>query len=94
MSYTFKSSATTNLTMLSESAEKILSLIGKSPTPTGIIILEHIDHAILKLEQAMALEKNKKDAGGKTSTSDQEENEEDTWHDSDITLEQRAWPFL
>ncbi|MGL4666882.1 MAG: DUF1840 family protein, partial [Saezia sp.] len=62
--------------------------------PTGIIILEHIDSAILKLEQAMTLEKNKKDTGGKTSTSDQEENEEDTWHDSDITLEQRAWPFL
>lgn len=94
MTYIFKSSVTGNLTMLSKDAETILKIVGKSPSPKGIITSEQISGAISALQQAIGLEKNLK---GKQNAKDHLDSLEDDEEEDDaysISLEQRAWPFL
>ena len=93
----FKSAVTGDLTLLSESAEKILSIMGKQPTPTGIITSKQIDHALLMLQQAIAVEKRGETASSppaKDNFVEKEDAKADGWADNSISLKQRAWSFI
>lgn len=86
MLYKFQSKADSDLFMNAGPAERILSIIGKSPAPKGIIEAADIPAAIAALEAAVAEEEQARAeaveaAGGATGA-------------QPIGLKQRAWPFI
>ena len=94
MPYIFKSSATGNLILLTESAEKILRIIGKIPAPAGIITTDQINHAIQLLQQAIEQEKAQDQTEKSTLTPEESDDADPAWSNREITLHQRAWPFI
>lgn len=50
MLYRFKSQATADLILLPDDGETVLRLLGKMPSPTGIITVEQLPEAIATLE--------------------------------------------
>ena len=53
MLYKFKSQAAGDVIMLDLNGEQMLSIIGKEPSPKGIITLQQIPAAIAALEAAI-----------------------------------------
>lgn len=88
MLYEFKCRATGSVVMTQKVAERILSIIGKSPGPTGIIVQAQMANAIAALEQAVAQER----AQGEPV----EEDDEWSRHNQPppVSLNQRAWPLI
>ena len=88
MLYEFKCRATGSVVMTQKVAERILSIIDKSPGPTGIIVQAQMANAIAALEQAVAQER----AQGEPAQDD------DEWVRSNrpppVSLGQRAWPLI
>lgn len=89
MIYKFKSQATADLLMTQPVGDRVLSLIGKSPSSQGIIDVDQIPAALSALEAAVDSEgPNAADVG------------DDTAHRSDfkstdhVTLRQRVWPMV
>ena len=56
MLYKFKSRATADLILLEAHAWRLLQIIGKEPTPHGIVMVAQIPAAIAALEAAVALD--------------------------------------
>ncbi|MFM9994057.1 MAG: DUF1840 domain-containing protein [Burkholderiaceae bacterium] len=52
MLYKFKSKATGNLIMLEADGDRIMEIIGKSPSAKGIMEVDEMAQALLALEQA------------------------------------------
>lgn len=65
MLYTFKSSSAADVIMQRFSAEKMLSVIGKTPGKTGVITVSEMDDLIAKIESELyQLAKTEEDASG------------------------------
>ena len=85
MLYKFKSKNMGDVIMLELNGRQVLEIIGKSPGPRGIILLEQMPDAIKALEAAIVLEEAK--------TEMEKENGDDGLPES-IGLRQRAKPFI
>jgi len=90
MLYTFKSKATGNLIMLQASGEQLLEIIGKGPSPKGIVLPEQIPAAIAALEAALAKDDSRRHAAGEAARA----KGEDAPRQEGISLRQRAVPFI
>ena len=84
MIYKFKSNATGDLIMTQPVGDRVLSLIGKSPAPQGIIEVDQMAAAVSALEAAVAAERpNPANDGDDASP------RADT-----VSLRQRVWPMV
>ena len=88
MIYTFKSQATSDLKMTGPVGDRVLSLIGKGPSPQGIIDVDQIPAAIQALEAAVAAEgaaPQDDDASLRASSGDGGDH---------VSLRRRVWPMV
>jgi cyclopropane-fatty-acyl-phospholipid synthase len=86
MLYKFKSKATGDLIMLEPHGRQILSLIGKDPSPRGIVQVAEMPAAIQALQSAMA-QQDAQDAQNQARG-------DDASHEDVVSLRQRAVPFI
>jgi hypothetical protein len=88
--YRFKSRADGDLLMMAPVGDQILRIIGREPSPQGIIERAAIPAAIVALEQAIAVadaERRRARAGGR-------DDDEAAGGVVAVGLGQRAWPLL
>ena len=91
MLYKFKSKATGDLIMLEPQGRQILGLIGKEPTPKGILLVQDMPAAIQALQNAVQA------AEARHANAVQEavqRGEDPPGQEDVVTLRQRATPFL
>ena len=108
MLYKFKSKATANLIMLEPNGKQILRIIGKEPSPKGILEVLEMPRAIEALRQAVQQEEDtrvqlnaqnvsssvdKKDTKDTKDTTDSQ-GAVTSGKDRPISLRQRAAPFI
>ena len=89
--YRFKSKADGDLLMMAPVGDQILRIIGREPSPQGIIELAAIPAAIAALEQAIAVadaERQRARAAGR------DDDDESAGGAAAVGLGQRAWPLL
>ena len=84
MLYKFKSQATGDLIMTQPIGDRVLSLIGKSPSAQGIIDVDQMPAAVSALEAAVAADSPKPADGD-----DDGATKSDT-----VSLRQRVWPMV
>ena len=88
MIYKFKSKAAADLLMTQPVGDRVLSLIGKGPSPQGIIDVDQIPGAIAALEAAVAAEspapanRDDDEGGGEPGKADH------------VSLRRRVWPMV
>ncbi len=82
MLFKFKSKAAGDLIMLEANGRRVLQMIGKDPSATGIILPAQMPAAIAALETAVASEEADEAKGAAPTTSDA------------VPLRQRALPFI
>ena len=83
MLYKFKSKAAGDVIMTQPVGDRMLSLIGKSPTPQGIIEVDQLAAAMSALEAAVAAESPKSANGDDASPKA-----------DNVSLRQRVWPMV
>lgn len=88
MIVTFKSSASGDVIMFGDVAQRMMEIMGKAPGNTGIVTAEQLPGAIEALRAAIAADK----AQQKNSNSDDEDTRSPQGRA--ITLSQRAVPLL
>ena len=108
MLYKFKSKATANLIMLEPNGKQILRIIGKEPSPKGILEVLEMPRAIEALRQAVQQEEDtrtqleaqnvsssvdKKDTKDTKDTNDSKE-AVTSGQERPVSLRQRAAPFI
>jgi cyclopropane-fatty-acyl-phospholipid synthase len=92
MIYTFKSRAAADLKMTGPVGDRVLSLIGKTPSPQGIIDIDQIPDALRALEAAVAAE-SPRDAND--DDDDENDRQRGTPRAEDhVSLRQRVWPLV
>ena len=84
MMYKFKSQATGDLIMTQPVGDRVLSLIGKSPSPQGIIEVDQMPAAMSALEAAVSAESPKAADGGDDASP----------RGDAVSLRQRVWPMV
>jgi len=84
MHYVFRSRASADLIMMGPAGDQILSLLGREPSPRGIIEVAALPAAIEALEAAVAAERR---AQGR-------DDDEPAAKEPRVGLAQRAWPML
>jgi Domain of unknown function (DUF1840) len=89
MLYTFKSKTAGDVLMLGPSGEELLRLIGKAPSPKGIIESADMPAAIDAIESAIGLEASQPDQTDAQRTPGGSGEDQRT-----VSLRQRAWPFV
>lgn len=95
MLYKFKSQAAADVIMLEADGNRILQVIGKAPSPTGIVTVAQIPAAIAALEAAIADEDARLHADPQRSDGDDDPGTDDTASRRDpVRLRQRAAPFI
>jgi Domain of unknown function (DUF1840) len=102
MLFKFKSKATGDLIMLEPNGRRVLQIIGKDPSVTGIILPAQMPAALAALESAIASEetaiaeaKAAAKLNAKHAFSDETEIAKTTYNNSDaVPLRQRALPFM
>ncbi|MFO1199270.1 MAG: DUF1840 domain-containing protein [Burkholderiaceae bacterium] len=87
MLYEFRCRATGSVVMTQKVGERMLAIIGKSPSRTGIIVPEQMPAAIRALEEAVELER------AQPAVPD-DDDEHDRERPRPVSLAQRAWPFI
>jgi hypothetical protein len=90
MLYKFKSKAAGDLIMLEPNGRRVLQIIGKDPTPKGIIGPQEMAAAVRALEAAIAEE----EAGQKAAIDEAKAKGEVPPTFKDVSLRQRAVPFI
>jgi hypothetical protein len=90
MLYKFKSKAAGDLIMLEPNGRRVLEIIGKDAGPQGIIEPAQMPAAVAALEQAIAQE----EAGQQAAIDEAKANGEVAPTFRDVSLRQRAVPFL
>ena len=85
MIYTFQSRADADLKMNQPVGDQLLTLIGKTPGPRGIIEPQDIPAALAALEAAIAAE---------AAPADEDDDEAKAEGRDNISLRRRAWPFM
>jgi hypothetical protein len=93
MIYEFKCRATGSIIMTSVVAERILSIVGKSTGPKGIISVPELSGAIQSLERAVAEEKAS-GIGAPSEPKSSQAKEEDLNVAHAVSLSQRAFPMI
>ncbi|HYS13654.1 MAG TPA: DUF1840 domain-containing protein [Burkholderiaceae bacterium] len=89
----FRSKAAGEIYMFAETANRLLDIIGKPPSPRGVITAEQVPDALARLVAAVEAEK----AQQAQSTRDREEAQqrgEAPEKEQPITLGQRAYPLI
>lgn len=76
--------------MLEPHGRQILELIGKEPSPQGILQVADLEQAIDTLESAVRAHQARRAQAEREA----QQRGEDTAHDDSISLSQRATPFL
>ena len=84
MMYKFKSRATGELIMTQPVGDRVLSLIGKDPSPQGIIEVDQMPAAMSALEAAVSAESPKPAGDGDDATP----------RGDAVSLRQRVWPMV
>ncbi len=90
MLYKFKSKVTGDVIMLQANGEQILRIIGKDLSAKGIILPEQIPAAIAALEKAI----DRGRPGQAKQPDDAADDNNDTESADQVTLHQRAAPFI
>ena len=88
MIYKFKSQAASDVIMLKLNGDQMLAIIGKQPSPQGIITVEQIPAAIAALEATIVAHE-----AAQSRRADHPQMEVEVEGDS-IMLRQRAGPFF
>jgi len=88
MIYKFKSQAASDVIMLKLNGDQMLAIIGKQPSPQGIITVEQIPAAIAALEATIVAHE-----AAQSRRADHPQMEVEVEGDS-IMLRQRAGPFI
>ena len=88
MLYKFKSAATGDLIMLGPHGDAMLRLLGREPSPKGIIEAGDLPNAIAALRAAIEESERKSGDGGAADPS----NEEDGG--AAVSLRRRLWPVI
>jgi hypothetical protein len=86
MHYTFRSKADADLIMMEPAGDQILRIVGREPSPRGIIEAAALPAAIAAIEAAVAAEA----ARGSGAAHD----DDDDRREPRVGLGQRAWPLL
>jgi cyclopropane-fatty-acyl-phospholipid synthase len=100
MLFKFKSKATGDLIMLEPNGRRVLQIIGKDPSSTGIILPAQMPAALAALESAIASEEAaiaeaKAALKAKNAFSDDTEAVKASSNNTDaVPLRQRALPFM
>ena len=99
MLYKFKSKATADLIMLEPNGKQILRIIGKVPTPKGILEVAEMPRAIEALRQAVQEEEDTRaqlDAQNVNGSVDTKETKggATSGQERPVSLRQRAAPFI
>ena len=100
MLFKFKSKATGDLIMLEPNGRRVLQIIGKDPSSTGIILPAQMPAALAALESAIdseeaAIAEAKAALKAKNALSDEAETAKTTYSNTDtLPLRQRALPFM
>jgi hypothetical protein len=87
MLYTFRSKATAELIMLGPHGDKVLSLLGREPSPRGIFEVQDLPHLMATLERAVADETGRP-VGDKTDEVDADKKA------LAVGLRARVWPLV
>lgn len=85
MHYVFRSRAAADLIMMGPAGDQILSLLGREPSPRGIIEVAALPAAIEALEAAVAAERRGQGP---------DDGDEPAAKEPRVGLAQRAWPML
>jgi hypothetical protein len=98
MLYKFKSKATADLIMLEPNGKQILRIIGKEPSPKGILEVAEMQQAIDALRQAV-LEEDTQAQANAQNTKDAEDKKNTKiatagGQERPVSLRQRANPFI
>jgi MoxR-like ATPase len=91
MLYKFKSKATADLIMTEPVGDRILRLIGRAPTPKGILAVGDMPAALEALHAAIEADEAIRRAAAE---SDDEATQAEAAARDHISLRQRAWPFV
>jgi Domain of unknown function (DUF1840) len=100
MLFKFKSKATGDLIMLEPNGRRVLQIIGKDPSVTGIILPTQMPAAMAALENQIAIEEAaiaeaKAALKAKNAFSDEADASKAAYNSSDaVPLRQRALPFM
>jgi hypothetical protein len=102
MLFKFKSKATGDLIMLEPNGRRVLQIIGKDPSSTGIILPAQMPDALAALESAIASEETAQAEAKATAKlkaesvfDDEADNAKSTYSNTDVVpLRQRALPFM
>lgn len=93
MLYKFKSRATADLIMLDAQGQRLLRIVGKDPSPQGIVTVAQIPAAIAAIEAAIEVDEREPQAQEVAEEVETEE-EDEAREGGHVTLRQRATPFL
>ena len=93
MLYKFKSRATADLILLDAQGQRLLRIVGKEPAPQGIVTVAQIPAAIAAIEAAVAQEERDTDPADVAGDAEDRQ-EQDAPAEDQVTLRQRAAPFL
>ena len=93
MLFKFKSKATGDLIMLEPNGRRVLQIIGKDPSATGIILPAQMPAALAALESAITAEEAAIQAAKNASSDESKENTNAAMTDS-VSLRRRALPFI
>jgi len=87
MLYKFKSKVAGDVIMLAANGDQVLRIIGREPSPKGILEVADMPAAMSALEAAVAADESarQQDAGADAKASASRDA---------VTLRQRAWPLL
>jgi len=87
MLYKFKSKVAGDVIMLAANGDQVLRIIGREPSPKGILEVADMPAAMSALESAVAADESarQQDAGADAKASASRDA---------VTLRQRAWPLL
>ena len=91
MLYKFKSRATADLIMLEPQGRQVVTIMGKTPGPNGIVTVAQIPAAIAALEAAVATDEA---AGNAPPDEDEGADGVDAPQRDPVRLRQRAAPFI
>ncbi|WP_133128004.1 DUF1840 domain-containing protein [Legionella nagasakiensis] len=86
MLVTFSCDAHENITMFGDVAKRLIKMMGHSGTIPSAILAEDVPEALVRLQQAIEIEKKKTVSNEKLQDNDDEE--------MDVSIEHRAWPLI
>jgi hypothetical protein len=90
MLVTFKSGVCADVMMFVEVAQQMMEIMGKEFTPRGVFTVEQLPHAISRLKQAVAEDRQLRQ-GAAPPPEDEEEGEE---RRERVSITQRALPLI